>query len=157
MHLRTVATLRELQAVEWFSRCGLHDVQSAIILNSWKEAIEHCSTVEWENACLEMANKLSRAVMKVSPDRFRLWNDVAGEIRPVVIDLVREKTAKVVSEHQLPKVFIDTVVWDIIHLALEAEYADIVPVSFYAGQSFWYANGHFPCGWDADKKMIIIY
>lgn len=157
MNYRTVATLNELKNITWFGRCGIREFESAITLSSWAEARSYSETLEWENSCLEMANQLSKAVALKAPDRFRRWNDVAGEVRPIVLELVENKTRLVREANRLPKSFVDTVVWDIIHLAFEAEYADIVPVSFFTGQSFWYANGHFPCGWNAEEKKTIIY
>src|SRR5262249_31632568 len=49
--------------------------------------------------------------------------------------------------HALPKVFGNTVRWDILHLCMEAEFADVYPPGYYASQAYWYAHGHFPCGW----------
>lgn len=157
MNHRTIATLNELRNIVWFDRCGTREFDSAITLSSWAEALSYSETPEWENTCLEMANKLSSAVAQKAPDRFRRWNDVAEEVRPVVLEMVDQKTKFVRGANLLPESFVHTVQWDIIHLAFEAEYADIVPVSFFAGQSFWYAKGHFPCGWNAQEKKMIIY
>jgi len=59
----------------------------------------------------------------------------------------------VVRENDLPKAFEDTVQWDIIHLCMEAEYADVYPPGFYASQGYWYAKGHFPCGWQGEFPL----
>jgi hypothetical protein len=65
----------------------------------------------------------------------------------------------VVAEHDLPKVFLDTVDWDILNLCMEAEYADVYPPGFYASQAYWYLKGHFPCGWQGafPKGKLVIY
>lgn len=52
-----------------------------------------------------------------------------------------------ISEQGLPKIFLDMVDWDILHLCMEAEYAEVYPPGFYASQAYWYMQGHFPCGW----------
>ena len=61
-------------------------------------------------------------------------------------------------ENNLPKVFEDTVQWDILGVCMEAEYADIFQPGFYASQAYWYINGHFPCGWEGkfpNGKLIV--
>ncbi|TDU73144.1 hypothetical protein EI77_01612 [Prosthecobacter fusiformis] len=157
MNQRTIATLNELRHLEWFTKCGVHDVQSAIILTSWKEAIASCAKLEWQNLRLEMSNKLSEGIAKKAPDQFQKWNESVREIKPLVEELIEIKTHNVVAQNNLPSVFINVVRWDILSLALEAEFADVISVSFYAGHSFWYAKGHFPCGWDFEKKLIMLY
>jgi len=57
MHPRTVATLDQLEKANWFASVGVKDTTAAIVLSSWQEAIEHCSSVEWENLCLEAVNQ----------------------------------------------------------------------------------------------------
>jgi len=49
MHPRTAATLEELDKANWFCCVGMRDTTAAIVLSSWKEAIAHCGSVEWEN------------------------------------------------------------------------------------------------------------
>ena len=80
-------------------------------------------------------------------------------LKPVTQALVREKTKRVIEENDLPKVFLDTVDWDILHLCMEAEYADVYPPGFFASQAFWYVKGHFPCGWKGEfpKGKLVIY
>jgi hypothetical protein len=50
--------------------------------------------------------------------------------------------------------------WDIIHLCMEAEYADLYPPGFFAAKGYWYVAGHFPCGWHRNfpkEGKLIIY
>jgi hypothetical protein len=75
------------------------------------------------------------------------------------MSFVREKIRDVRTAHNLPQAFEDTVQWDILHLCMEAEYADVYPPGFYASQAYWYANGHFPCGWHGQfpEGTLIVY
>jgi hypothetical protein len=159
MHPRTVATLERLEEAAWFSRVGIKDATAAIVLSSWDEAIAHCASCEWEDLCLEAANQYRERLVERSPERFEKWNDVVDEMKKMTVFLVRRKIETVVREHSLPKVFEDTVQWDILHVCMEAEYADVYPPGFYASQAYWYVNGHFPCGWKGDfpKGMLVIY
>jgi len=159
MHPRTLASLDQLRAADWFRNVGICDAENAIVLGSWAEAIASCSSTNWENLCLEAANQYCERLVERSPDRFSAWNDVANDVKPSVVALVAEKAAHVVAAHALPKVFVDTVNWDILHLAMEAEFADVYPPGFYASQAFWYLNGHFPCGWDGafPEGTLVVY
>jgi hypothetical protein len=159
MNPRTEATLAKLDGIEWFYAVGNADTDAAIVLSSWDEAIDSCVSPQWEAMQLDASNRYRSRVLKVSVDRYRLWNNIAEELRPLTVDLVKRKTHGVISKFRLPKVFEDTVNWDILHLALEAEYADLVNPGFYAIQAYWYTKGHFPCGWRGSypEGKLVIY
>jgi len=159
MHPRTLATLEQLKNGDWFSRVGIKDTDAAIVLSSWPEAIGYCSSIEWENLCLEASNQLRERLLKTSKDRFVKWNDIAIELKKTTRPFVRQKIEPIVREQRLPKMFEDTVQWDILGVCMEAEYADVVPPGFYASQAYWYTKGHFPCGWEGEfpEGKLIIY
>lgn len=162
MHPRTEATLEKLKRANWFSSVGVVDTQSAKVLSSWAEAVESCGSPDWEELCLEAANQYRERLLEKSQERFREWNNIVAKIKPATQLLVREKTEDVIRANTLPKVFQDTVEWDILHVAMEAEYADVFPPGFYAANAYWYVNGHFPCGWEGDmavfpKGKLVIY
>lgn len=159
MHPRTLATLNELKRAQWFGSVGVRDTDAARIVFSWEEAIEHCGSVEWENLCLEARNQYCERLAERSPQRFQQWNDITKMLKPDVQALVREKAAPVVEANNLPKVFVDTIDWDILGVCMEAEYADVHPPGFFASQAYWYIKGHFPCGWEGDfpNGRLIIY
>src|SRR5688572_13155581 len=150
MHPRTQATLEELERAEWFSSVGVKDTEAAVVLSSWAEAVESCASDAWQDLLLEAANRYREQLLQKDKERFRRWNEIVREVKPPVLALVARKIEPIVREHGLPKVFEDTVNWDILHLAMEAEYADVYPPGFFASQSYWYAHGHFPCGWQGD-------
>lgn len=160
MHPRTKETLEMLRQGEWFRNVGVRDTQAAEVLSSWGEAIESCGSAEWEELCMEAAHQYRARLQERSPADFEEWNDIVNDMKPAVQDLVREKTKNVIEEHNLPKVFLDTVDWDILHLCMESEFADIYPPGFYASQAYWYTKGHFPCGWQGPFPQggkLVIY
>jgi hypothetical protein len=159
MHPRTTATLDELKRAQWFRRVGVRDTDAAVVLSSWYEAVESCSSPEWENLCLEAANQYRARLAERSPERLEKWNDLVAELKPVTMALVNEKTRQVIQENDLPKTFLDAVNWDILHLCMEAEYADVYQPGFFASQAYWYVKGHFPCGWQGEfpNGKLIIY
>jgi hypothetical protein len=159
MDPRTIATLGELDKAHWFSRVGVRDAATATVLASWQGAIAHCSSIEWENLCLEMANQYRERLFERSKERFEMWNGIVNELKKTTRLFVRRKIEPVIREHKPPKVFEDTVQWDILHVCMEAEYADVYPPGFYASLASWYIKGHFPCGWQGvfPRGMQVIY
>jgi hypothetical protein len=88
-----------------------------------------------------------------------MWNEIVIEIKKITEPFVRQKIEVVVKEHDLPPVFEHCVQWDVLHVCMEAEYADVFPPAYYASQAYWYVKGHFPCGWEGEfsKGKLIIY
>ena len=159
MHPRTVATLNDLESAVWFVHVGQNDTGAAIVLRSWQEAITHCGSPEWKKLCLEAANQFAERLAERSPKRYEMWNEIVDDLKPITIPFVRRKTKLVVDQHHLPRIFEAVVQWDILHVCLEAEYADVFPPAFYASQAYWYMKGHFPCGWQGNfpEGKLIIY
>jgi len=158
MHPRTVATLERLDKADWFSCVGVKDTEVAIVLSSWEQAIEYCSSLEWENLSLEASNQYREKLLKTSKERFNKWNEVVDELKPITIPFVQRKIETVVREHSFPKTFEDTIQWDILGVCMEAEYADVHKPGYYAALAYWYVKGHFPCGWEGncpEGKLII--
>ena len=144
MQSQTIEMLDALENAEWFSRVGTPNAPVAVVLSSWAEAISHCSALEWENLCLEAANQHRQRLREKSPERLREWNSIVRAVKPTVESLVRDKIDAVVRGHGLPKVFEDTVRWDMMHTCMEQEFAEVCPPGFYATQAAWYLAGHFP-------------
>jgi hypothetical protein len=160
MHPRTKATLEDAQRAQWFNCVGIRDTEAAVVLSSWGEAIESCNSLDWENLCLEAANQYCERLIERSRERFNQWNVIVREMKPFAESLAREKTASVIAEFNLPKIFFNRVCWDILHLIMESEYADVYPPGFYASHAYWYVKGHFPCGWSGGqfpKGKLVIY
>jgi hypothetical protein len=160
MHPRTIATLEELENAHWFSRVGIKkDSTMAIVVSSWPEAIEHCDSFEWECLRTEAMNQYCERVAERSPEPWNCWNEVGKEVMSITVPLVNRKIETVVREHHLPKIFGVRVRFDIAALCMESEYADVCPLGFFTSNSYWYANGHFPCGWSGgvppDGKLVI--
>ena len=147
MHQRTVSTLIELENTNWFVNVGKPDSKQVNFLSGWDQAIKSCTGEVWETLCQEAVNQYRIRVLERNQQRFRDWNKLIREIKGNTLPLVLSKTKNVVDANRLPKGFIDTVQWDILHLCMEAEYADVFPPGFFASQAFWYMKGHFPCGW----------
>jgi hypothetical protein len=161
MHLRTIVALQALEEARWFSRVGIEqDSTTAIVVGSWPEAIEYCSSPEWEDLRLEAVNQYCERIVKRSPERWGHWNEIVAEVRAVAIPFVERKIEPTVRKNDLPEIFGVRVRADIINLCMEAEYADVCPPAFFAASAYWYVNGHFPCGWSGGfppKGRLVVY
>ena len=163
MHPRPKAALEQLETANWFSQVGtmygVSQPEKIIMLSSWQEAVEQCSTIEWENLCLEAQNQYRMRLLEKNKDRYRQWNDVVEMLKPTTIPFVQRKIEATVKQHDLPKVFEVTVQWDILGVCMESEFADVYPPGFFASNAYWYMKGHFPCGWQGEfpKGTLIIY
>lgn len=148
----TAASLSKLESVEWFRAVGqpLDPGPDVATVSSWVKAIGHCASSDWENVQLEAANRHTEILRQRSPARFKEWNATVEQVRPEVVRLVEAKTAGVVAREDMPRHFVASVRWDILHFAMECEYADVLPPAFYASLSYWYFEGRFPCGWEGN-------
>jgi len=158
MNDRTKRALEQLREADWFVSVGNQDTNAAVVVASWDAAIESCSADEWQDLLLEAANRYTEGLAARDLDRFRGWNERVKELRPITMALVAERTNDVVQHNRLPELFVQTVNWDILHLVLEAEFADLCPPGFFSSQAYWYVRGHFPCGWKGsfpDGKLVI--
>ncbi len=128
-------------------------------VNSWDEAIESCSTLDWENLTLEAANQLRERIREKSKERFNQWNMICEIVKSFSDALVNDKIRGIMESNNIPEIFHRCVRWDILHLCMEAEYADIVKPSFFAALSFYYYNGHFPCGYSGTfpKGRFVVF
>jgi len=152
--------LKTLEKANWFARVGLRDnTEGVTVLASWQEAIEHFGSDEAEDLCLDAANQYCERLIEIAPERFNQWNDIVRQLKPITMPLVCQKIEAVVQEQRLPRVFESTVQWDILHVFMEAEYADVCPSGYYASLAHWYVQGHFPCGWEGEFPIgkLIIY
>ena len=147
MHPRTVQALDQLEKANWFSHVGIKDTETVFVLSTWQEAMNHCGAPGWAALNLEAANQYRERLVERSMERFRQWNVIAKELRSVIDPFVTQKIETVVREQNLPKVFGDCVRWDVAHLCMECEYADVYPPGFFASHAYWYMRGHFPRGW----------
>ena len=160
LHPRTIETLKELDAAEWFSAVGSEEAtDSVLVVSSWSEAIRSCSAPEWEGLLLEAANQYRERLQERSPDELASWNARVRIVKEATIPLVEKKVRKVARTNDLPQVFLDTVNWDILHICMEAEFAHVHPPGFYASQAYWYVKGHFPCGWQGrfPGGQLVVY
>jgi hypothetical protein len=160
MNPATEATLKQLSNAEWFCRVGIGVLERRVrTVGSWAEALKECRAESWEEIRMEARNIYTEKLRSASPEAFDSWNDKVLLLRPLTEGLVERKCSDIVSANALPPDFIDYVRWDVLAVAMEAEYSGVISPAFYSGLAYWYANGHFPCGWDGipPAGRMVIY
>jgi hypothetical protein len=159
MKPRTTATMARLEAADWFAHVGAPGGDTVLVVPSWEGAFASATSAEWPDVQLEAANRYRERLFDRDRDRFKRWNDVVDEVKPMTMALVTRKLAASRRPEPWPTRFVGAVQWDVLHLAMEDEYHDVVPGSFYTSLGEWYVQGRFPCGWQGDfpEGKLIIY
>ncbi len=94
---RSIITLQELDAVEWFCNVGKKDSDYPLILETWDSAVESCSSEGWERLCQEAANQYASRLAERNKDRFLYWNAIAKEVKKVAIPFVIKKQRRLLK------------------------------------------------------------
>jgi hypothetical protein len=155
----TIATLDALEAVDWFHNVGHATPAHGRSVRTWVEAEPYLTSVDSENVRIAASNDFRERLIEASEAAFDEWNLRVDLVSPLVNALVREKAEPYVRRNHWPERALDIIRWDILALALEAEFSRWVPPSFYAQLGFWYRGGHFPLGWDGDPSsgVLVVY
>jgi hypothetical protein len=152
----TLATLRQLEEADWFKRVGQCLIDEGeitvpvVIVSSWEEAMEQCSSNEWGLTLNELTNSYCRELVRKSPEDFRTWNERAKAVKTLSGPLVKAKFAPVRIEHNLSEEFEGMVHAQVAMVFMEAEYAHVIPPASFSKLAFWFVNGHVPCGWKGE-------
>ncbi|KAA3509177.1 hypothetical protein CPJ18_23250 [Agrobacterium rosae] len=107
---------------------------------------------------MEATNQLRERIKEIDVKRLNEWNAVVRIVKPFAEALSEEKTSGIFSDNEIHQVILGCVKWDILHLCMEAEYSDIVEPAFFSSLSYYYFNGHFPCGFSGsfpDGQFIV--
>lgn len=153
MFERTVALLDAFEGTEWFANVGRQTTDRCAYVEGWPEAVERCGSNDWLDLCQEAVNGYRHTLRVCAPEPLESWNEHVNELKAHTDPLVLSKTRSVIEVNQLPRIFLDVVRWDLLHICLESEFADYIPPRFYTAQSRWYLDGHFPCGWKGRFPM----
>jgi hypothetical protein len=148
MTSQTRQLIESLSNLSWFSSAGRPFTSAkagaVIPAKSWEQAIELSGSTAWENFQLEQANAI-RAQLTTA--QMQEWNDRVDSVKALWSGAVEDGFERALHARRLPKVVGDGARWDVLHAAMESEYADVVRPGFYSGSLQLYRDGRFPCGW----------
>jgi hypothetical protein len=157
MKAHTQAALHQLSEMQWFTHVGMRDSDAVDFVTSWEEAIEICAGKIWGDLTNEALNRVRDAVSLKSQLEYNRWNIVVEDVKPDIWRFLRVKTQGVVQDHNLPKIFLDCVEWDLLGYAMALEYSEFDPPDFFSNLIYWYKQGHFPCGWNEATNRLILF
>jgi hypothetical protein len=160
MHPKAIATFDELMSKPLFTSVGSCKSERVEAVDSWRKAIEESSTDLWVELRHEAKNNLSETLNLVARKAYNdSWNPCVDEIKAHIVDFLEQQIDCLYLDDEMNKLLNTKVSYDFVGIGLEAHFSDYVPPSFYIGLSYWYAQGHFPCGWRGKypKGKIVIY
>jgi hypothetical protein len=153
MLAQTKVTLAELQEADLLANAG-RPIQSSgiVVVKSWQEAMNLCTSKEWDNLRLEGENLLTEALSSRCRDRYnKTWNNTAIELNQLIAPVLTDKLDALARRGRLPKKVRQIIHCDVRAICMEAEYLDIVPAGWYTNHlKPWYLKGHLPCGWTGE-------
>jgi len=151
MKIITRNTLLHIISKTLFSKVGQPLSNNVTIANSWEEAVNECSKLKYIELKFAAGNQLTSAIHHAAKDVYNLtWNNNVVEIKSFIIPFVTEQVERLRLSSEVTSVIRNAVGGDLIDLGLEAEYSEYVKPGFFAGLSYWYDQGHFPCGWQGE-------
>src|SRR4051812_39445487 len=130
MHPRTELVLGRLRRIAWFANVGKVGLPHAIILNSWEAAIESSNSALWRRIRLEAANWYSAEIARRVHGPSPRWSEVTAALRPHCEAVVPEKLGTLSSLGSAVSALTDILEWDVLHICLESEFADIIGFGF---------------------------
>jgi len=163
----TEKLLKDLKSAQWFSNCGkpvssdaaplssLEEAEEVIQISCWEEVGQFGPRHSWEDTRLDAANHMTAAIQRHSWPRFQLWNGIVDGVKPQTEALIGRKCEGL----QIPAEWVAGARWDLLHAAMQTEYADIPTPRFYRVLAHWYCAGHFPCAWAGEypEGRLVIY
>jgi len=155
----TLAMLDDLDAVEWFRNVGTARPQHARSVLSWEEGQRYLHSAASENVRIEASTGRRARLLEKSPAAYDEWNERIYLIKPIVTALVLEKALPFAIDRGWPERAIDVIRYDILGLAMDADYSALVAPSIYSELGHWYREGHFPVGWEGSPLdgVLVVY
>ena len=155
----TLNTLNQLMSKPLFSKVGEFISDLVTPVCNWDEAFRECSTYEYKALRNNARNQLSITLHENHNQLFnQTWNTYGEPIHSHINAFVTNEVNKLELNAEMTKRIITCVNWDWVLLGFECQYSDLVKPAFFTGLSYWYDQGHFPCGWDgeypAGKLMV---
>ena len=145
-----LATITQLQDIDWFSTVGTPYAGTAHVLPSWDAALsEYRANGEAlrEDGCSELLD----GIRTVDVRRSRQWNEMVDRYRPIARDLADRAVMSVVAGEDTRRTVEDIVAKDLCLFLMNVEALDVVPLGVFGGFAYYYKIGRFPCAWTGPR------
>ena len=143
MNAEVTECLQAISQNGLFWAAGQRVAQCARLAQSWDEVYQLCAAPEWEDMQTGASNMLGQIARANNPTAHEKWNDITKELRPIVRKVVADSRVVVAA----PKVFGDSVTWDLLLSLMSLQLSTDLPNAYCAKQRAHYVAGHVTCGW----------
>ena len=144
--------LNKILSYPFFSSVGGPLPNTVSSITTWRDAAKNCNLVKWKNNKLVARNVLQEVVQARSWERMQAWNPICQEVDPIIMAFAENLVQNLDLASKDRNGVKECIVWDIGMICLEKEFEDLLKPFFYIPYlDSWYANGHFPCGWDGNE------
>lgn len=147
-----------------FSNCGNPvpaNIKFDILqVSTWEEAKRNYSDSVWEDTTLEARNELTSFLHSKYMNDYRDWNKVTDEGKAFLESTIKPILIDVKDANGLDKVFVDSVMWDLLGAIIEFYYGKCKNrPEFFLDLLKVYESGNFPCGWIGEwpKGKLVIF
>jgi hypothetical protein len=142
--------LTSAEQIPWLSHVGGALSRPGIrVVSDSQEAVKLLASPESDSVRLMLKNRLAALVNIRHYARFSKWNELSREVKAVMAARISPVVVTALAKDGLPASANDSIAWDLLLIALEAEYSDVVAKSEVTELLWpWYSAGHVPCGWD---------
>jgi hypothetical protein len=138
-----LATITQLQDIDWVSTVGAPYTGAAHVLPSWDAAVsEYRANGEAlrEDGCSELLD----GIRAVDVRRSRQWNEMVGRYRPIARNLADRAAMSVVAGEDTRQIVGHIVANDLCLFLINVEALDLVPLGVFGGFAYYYKIGRFP-------------
>lgn len=152
--------------IKWFTNCGSpltneNINRNIILVSNWEQAKIWYSDANWENTTLEARNTLTEFLHNKYPNNYLEWNSTVREVKGFIKSSLSAKLQAYSKQNNLDNVFVDCVIWDVLHAIMEYAYLDCKKLPlFFLDLLLVYENGNFPCGWEGEYPKngnLVVY
>ncbi|WP_036155362.1 hypothetical protein [Maribacter forsetii] len=153
----------DLENINWFSNCGKEiDFSSKHNLKrieSLKQSVELCNSIEWENFQLEKRNDLTSFLNRTRQNESTEWNTITVGIKNYLNNGIFKTAKEKLNQSDLPDSIFASLEWDILSYCQEVAYKKYNIPTFYSHLIPIYKNGHLPCGYEGEfpNGTILMY
>jgi hypothetical protein len=151
MSERSKELLSKLEAADWFHAAGQAGGSADVIwLGSWAEAASAITSYSASRQFVLPVNQIRYQLRQRCPDSFPKWGVIANAVRASIVELVTAKTVSVPLGVDHLNQLRDMLAWDLMHAAMEQEYAESCDIHYHWERVELLLTGHCPCSWEGE-------
>ena len=113
--------------------------------DEWTLIHKNMNDSSWDNFTLERTGDLTVWLTKHNPIKFREWNRIARDLRPIV----KSHVAGLRTQQAIGEDLASFLEWDFIHILIESHYQELKGAPLFHLQYVLpeYRHNRVPCAW----------